>query len=179
MKIETRSIILYWRNYKINTLWEVFKNSWIIQKQTINKDWYCVFWIWNKTYYIHRLVAETFFSNPENKRTVNHRDGNRSNNWLHKDWKHNLEWATDKENIQHSFDELWRKPNLSNLYMGIKWWKNKLSKKVWQYDLSGNLIKLWDCQIEIQRNLWFKHQNISKVCKWEYSQSYWYIRKHI
>ena len=50
-----------------------------------------------KRFYIHRLIALTFISNPENKKEVNHKDGNKSNNSAF-----NLEWNTKKENENHA-----------------------------------------------------------------------------
>ncbi|CDD75562.1 prophage LambdaSa2 HNH endonuclease family protein [Cryptobacterium sp. CAG:338] len=57
-----------------------------------------------KSVYIHRLVAETFIKNPENKKTVNHKDGNRTNNNVS-----NLEWATYSENNLHEYRVLGKK----------------------------------------------------------------------
>ena len=46
----------------------------------------------NKSFSIHRLVALAFNANPENKRTVDHIDGNRTNNC-----STNLRWANRSE----------------------------------------------------------------------------------
>jgi len=52
-----------------------------------------------KTFYFHRLLAQHFISNPQNKRTVNHIDYNKLNNNID-----NLEWMSQKENINHAWN---------------------------------------------------------------------------
>lgn len=51
-----------------------------------------------KKHPIHRLVAKCFIPNPDNKREVNHKDGNKHNNHVN-----NLEWVTTSENRIHAF----------------------------------------------------------------------------
>lgn len=70
-----------------------------------------------QTFSIHRLVALAFLPNPENKQTINHKDGNKQNNDLS-----NLEWATVLENITHA-----KKTGLSTYFKGEQCTNSKLS----------------------------------------------------
>ena len=54
-----------------------------------------------KRFYLHRLLAESFIDNPDNKPCINHKDGNKINNNLN-----NLEWVTYKENNIHNIETL-------------------------------------------------------------------------
>lgn len=83
-----------------------------------------------KKYLIHRLVADAFIPNPQDKPYVNHKDGNKSNNCVE-----NLEWVTPSENIKHSYDYGLRLPirgeNNSQCKLteeDVKWIKNNVIK---------------------------------------------------
>lgn len=79
---------------------------------------------------IHRLVAEAFVFNDdkENKTTVNHIDGDRSNNNAD-----NLEWTSYSENLQHAYDTLNRPVNFSKIRK-MKCYSKDKTGKVQEYE---------------------------------------------
>lgn len=72
----------------------------------------------DRTARIHRLVAEAFLPNPENKDTVNHIDGDKRNNNVA-----NLEWANRSEQMEHAYKLGLKKPEA-----GTKNWCSKLTE---------------------------------------------------
>ena len=119
-----------------------------------------------KTRTIHRLVAETFINNPNGYNYINHIDCNKTNNKVE-----NLEWCTQKYNVQEAF-----RNNLQKVYRGKD---STSSKKVGQYDLKDNLIKIWDCTMDIQRELGFKNNNISSNCLGKKPTAYGYKWRYL
>lgn len=99
-----------------------------------------------KTFNIHRLVALHFIPRVEGKEYVNHIDADKTNNHVS-----NLEWCTQKENIQYAYDNGTKTP--------------PHERKISQFDMDGNLLKVWKSETEIERVLGIYQANIYKVCK--------------
>lgn len=87
-------------DYKINTNGQIINNKGHILAQSIgNNGYYRVHLCKNgkaKWYSVHRLVAETFISNPLHLPEVNHKDENKLNNAVS-----NLEWCSSKYNTNY------------------------------------------------------------------------------
>lgn len=84
--------------------YEITRDGKIINKKTgrvrkpqHNQKGYQTIRLGGMNYVVHRIVAERYVPNPENKPQVNHIDGNKDNNSAD-----NLEWVTNYENRQHA-----------------------------------------------------------------------------
>jgi hypothetical protein len=74
-------------------------------KQYQNKDGYMMCALQkdgkSKQVRVHRLVADAFIPNPDKLPQVNHKDGNKTNNYID-----NLEWVDNSRNIMHRYYNL-------------------------------------------------------------------------
>ena len=107
-------------NYAISSFGKV-KNviTGKILKGSVNGQGYLVVDLYEnatkKMFRVHRLVADAFIENPNDKECVDHKDNNRTNNRLT-----NLRWATTKENSHNSKLSSGNTSNVKGVYFNKK-----------------------------------------------------------
>ena len=113
-------------NYEVSNLGNVrFADSKILLKQFDRNGYKRVSFYRGerKIYSVHRLVAEAFIKNNDNFPIINHIDGNKSNNITS-----NLEWTTQKNNVQHAWNNNLCKQSLKRCTNAINQ-LNKINEK--------------------------------------------------
>lgn len=128
-------------------------------------DGYHVVNLQGTTFRVHRLVAEAFIPNPDNKPYVNHKDADRLNNFVD-----NLEWCTQLENVQHAIEK-----GCSN--------KSVVERRrpVGQYTLEGDLIQIHESVLAASLalgNASFR-PNIRNVCYGKRKSAYGYVWRFV
>jgi hypothetical protein len=139
-----------------------FTRKGTLLKNTISKQGYVTvcFHFNNKsnTRFVHKLLAQTFIPNSENKPCVHHIDHNKQNNSLG-----NLMWVTYSENIKFNYTTGGQigKTNMKGKFGKL----NTTSKGVKQISLTGELIKVHESLQMAAREVGGDFSHISKVCR--------------
>lgn len=106
----------------------------------------------NKSYYVHRIVAQEFIPNSKNYPMVNHKDENKSNNRVD-----NLEWCDNKYNLNYGTAQQRKIKKQIN--------RKDQSKPVLQYTKSGEFVKEYPSAAEAHRQTGVYMVNICTCCR--------------
>ena len=168
--------------YSVSSEGRFFKNG-KEMKGWINGHNYVWVNMYGKGYKLHRLVAQAFIPNPENKPCIDHINTIRTDNRVE-----NLRWVTHKENSNnpltkkhYSDSKKGKKPRIGKHH--TKETKKKMSeahhkKPVLQYTKQGEFVKEWGSARQIERELGYDNRNIGKCCHNKGKSSYGFIWKY-
>lgn len=151
-----------YENYEVTTTGEVIntKTGRVLKQQKDKGGYMQVALGRKKQFLVHRLVAEAFIPNPDNLPEVNHRDEDKTNNYVGTPENNytdgNLEWCTHEYNINY----------------GTR--NKRISKTVLQLRKDGSLVRVWSSVREIKRQLGYSIGNISQCCSGKQHTAYGY-----
>lgn len=172
-------------DYMVSNLGRVkslkFGKGKILKPQTLNNGYLIIGLSQNgkrTPFLIHRLVAEAFIPNLDNKHCIDHINTIRTDNRVE-----NLRWCTQKENLNNPITKIYiseRQKGEKGYWYGKLGKESKNSKPILQISTNGEFIKKWDCIKDVERELGFNNSNISKCCcgKGYYKTAYGYIWKY-
>lgn len=107
-----------------------------------------------KQFQIHRLVAQAFIPNPENKPYIDHINTDRTDNRVE-----NLRWVTNKENCNNPISK-------NNYSIGNK---GKTAVSILQFTKDGNFVRKWDSMSDAKQELGIK-SSLSGYCGNKYGR---------
>lgn len=117
-------------------------HGYVLNTDIKNKP-YCSLVFNKNSYRVHRLVAQAFIPNPENKPFVNHKDLNKKNNN-----HNNLEWVTRLGNVEHYMDS-----------------EKEKFKRVYKKEINtGKVLKEYRCAHRVIKD-GYSRQSVRRCCE--------------
>lgn len=194
-KLKEKHILINGKDYIISENGDVYNKKGKKMKHRIDNVGYHSINICKKTFLIHRLVAQAFIPGFSEELQVHHIDENKGNNNVS-----NLICMT-KEEHQHLHKQIYPVTKICTVCgkeFTPKKTKRKRAKtcsyecwletvkittdsqkvKISQYDMDGNLLRVWNSLSEIQRELGYFSSNICKCCKGSINSYKGYIWKY-
>ena len=139
-------------NNRYNKVWRPGR---ILSAGKDNKGYLTVVLCLNDTRHtvkVHRLVAELFIDNPENKDQVNHINGNKQENCVA-----NLEWCTQSENMMHAWQ--------IGLQSRVHKKNDSRSFKVTQHNDDMEIVGKFPSMMEAERQTGINGASIARAAK--------------
>lgn len=118
-----------------------------------------------KHYFVHRLVATAFVPNPNGYEFINHKSEVKTDNSVD-----NLEWCDFTYNIRYG-TAIERKSKTQI--------NGKCSKKIGQYDLNNELVKIWVSAAEYERQTGNCAEALSQCANGKRHTAYNYVWRYI
>lgn len=149
--------------YKVSSLGRIICLNWHrtgkprICRLTKHSDGYLTVSIDRVKKLVHRLVAETFIPNPQNKPEVDHINTIRNDNRVE-----NLKWVTYGENNNNPLSI--KNMSENNAMLGKFGAEHNRSIPIVQLTKDGQFIRKWSCAAEVKHELGIDHSNIIQCC---------------
>lgn len=117
--------------WQVSSFGRVCNPKGVVMRGSLHSSGYRRIGLCGQHWLVHRVMMITFYGLPANVNVwqVNHRDGDRSNNHLD-----NLEYASQSQNISHSYANLQRRHSGVSHSKPVQW--RKLGAKLWQTSTS-------------------------------------------
>ena len=170
MKEEWKDIKGFEGKYKVSNTGKVLslhfrkKNNPRLLKHTLSRLGYWTVSICGKDRLVHRLIAEAFIPNPENKPHIDHINTITTDNRIE-----NLRWVTPKENLHNPITFERRRKIMKALFGNKFGVEAHVHKKVYQYSLDGKFIKEWLCMSDACRYYKIDSGSITRCCQGKYN----------
>ena len=125
-----------------------------------------------RNFYVHRLVASAFISNPNNEKEIDHINGVKTDNRAE-----NLRWCSRSGNLTNPLCVARRSGENSFLF-GKTGATSFRSRAIDQYSIDGNFIRRWDSLAQAYEECKYDRGLLINTCKGRRKEAYGYIWKY-